>query len=323
MTEESAAPIEAAEPVAVEPSSDAGSAVERAFRQVGLLDDAGETPARERDESGRFVAKPAEPVIPSVEAKPQPETKPEVKPEANDAPARFSPDAKAAWESAPPAVKAEVTRAIREMETGIQQYRETVEPLKPYIDMAGDARSLRTAIERYHGLEQVFAQDQRQGFEAVAKNLGKDFASVAKEYLGLPADWKPEGAQAVDPNVAALKSEVEALRQQLEYQQNTSILDEVQKFEAQNPRFKELADDIAHMLRTGFAEDLADAYAKAERLKPAQTAAQPQPTPEAQTQKALLSVQGAPASGSNPANRQRSATTHDAVARAFSQVGII
>ena len=47
-----------------------------------------------------------------------------------EAPSRLSEAAKAAWDKAPPEVRADIHRTIQEMESGIQQYQEAFEPYK-------------------------------------------------------------------------------------------------------------------------------------------------------------------------------------------------
>jgi hypothetical protein len=105
-----------AEPVASKEAKLDNKAVEKPVAKAEPVKSDG--PARSED--GKFAAKTADGE--KTETVQQPAAKVEAgKPAtpAADAPARFSTDAKAAWATAPEPVKAEVHRAIREMEAGI------------------------------------------------------------------------------------------------------------------------------------------------------------------------------------------------------------
>jgi hypothetical protein len=274
--------------------------------------DDGQGDARPRDESGRFVAKekaepePAEgPGPQAIEAASKtPETPPVDAPKGPDgieeAPARFSPDAKAAWAASPPAIRGEVNRAIRELEQGIQAHQATVAPLKRYIDMAGGAEALAQAAQRYIGIEQQLAADPIKGLGVIANNLGTDLRTIAAHVLGQPApDYSQEMGQ-LRQQLQQAHAEVQQYRQERE-QRTASV---VQDFWAQRPRADELQNEIKWALKTGLAqgateaERLASAYEYAERLRPAPPTAAPAAPPPQQphTPPANLSVDGSPGS---------------------------
>ena len=71
-----------------------------------------------------------------------------------EAPQRFSADAKAAWPTVPEAVKDEVHRGFRELESGLTRYRQIFEPLKPFYQMAEQHETtVADALGRYTALD--------------------------------------------------------------------------------------------------------------------------------------------------------------------------
>ncbi|MEN1729440.1 MAG: hypothetical protein AAGJ52_13470 [Pseudomonadota bacterium] len=264
---------------------------------------------------------PTEGEKPETEAKPA-ETQ-------TDAPTRFSADAKAEWEKTPGPVKAETQRAIKEMEAGLQQYQQTVEPLKPWLEMANnDPAVLSNAMQRYHNLEMLIQQDTAKGLDQICRNLGTSLQEVAAKVAGqTPEQQNTQQAdyvRSLEQKIQALEGQVTGVSKTVQDQQLSSVQEQINQFAAQpeNARFEELSDTIVELLQSGMAADLPDAYRKAALLNPAASEPDPTPDPAAQTRKAELSVQGAPSSGSNPANRQRSASTNEAVRRAFAETGI-
>lgn len=277
---------------------------------------------RERDELGRFKAKedaPAEVVAEPV-AEAQAVEAPKV--EADAPPARFMAEAKAAWATTPPAVKAEINRSFAEMERGLQQHQQTIAPLKQFIDMAGGPGQLAQAAQRYIGIEQMLAQDPLKGLDTIARNLGTDLRTIAAHVMGQPApDQNAELQQ--------LRQQNQQMAQQLQgvqAEKARTTEQQVTKFAEEHPRFGELSNVIAWTLKTGLAADLPSAYAYAERLNPApapvtaQTGTTPTAAPPPQT-RGPVSIKGAPSTGSNPGRAAESMSTRDAVARAFSELG--
>lgn len=276
---------------------------------------------RPRDENGRFVARETAGKPEAVEdagdrsaaGKQEPAAVPEAAPApaAGDVPARFAAEAKAAWAQAAPALRAEVSRAIGELEAGMQRHQAALAPLRSYIDMAGGPEALAQAAQRYVGIEQMLARDPIQGLSVIANNLGTDLRTIAAKVLGQPA---PDGS-----------AETGQLRQQLQLAQAElakfrqekaqTVTQTVQQFADSHPRFEELSGVIKWALETKLAPDLPSAYEYAERLRPAPAAAPAAPPAAAaapaqqpQTPPANLSIDGGP--GSNlgytpPKDRQQ------------------
>lgn len=345
---ESSGPEKAPEPVAeVKPSSSVKEAIERADAKLkaqpevkpnAKLDaksDAAKAEPKARDETGKFTQKAAPDAQPSqpVEQKQAVATEPPKQPTAfHEAPKRFSDDAKAAWEAAPEPVRAEIHRAVKELETGITQYRDVVEPLKPYLQMAQRHNtSLTKALDQYIGLEQALksqnVNEKLAGIEEVFRHAGISPRDYAAHILGQTPD---QVQSQQDATIAELRQEISGLKQQLggvtqsvQTQREQAALQEVNKFATDHPRFEELADIIVEEMKHGYS--LQDAYDRAERLNPAPVKAPasspviPAKPADAHT-KGTKSISGTPSPGSSPSAKQSpSPSIRDALKRAMAR----
>jgi hypothetical protein len=344
-------------------------AVSRAFDAVEAMDKGepekpaakpeGEAPAegaRERNPDGTFKAKAPDPAKADGEdaekaladANKGADKDAEKKPDADTAlkaddgftepPSRFSADAKAAWKDAPAPVRAEVHRAVKELEAGVEKYRNDAQAFDQIRDFDTLARqhntSIRTALENYTNLERTIASDPIKGLQAVCDYAGVSLRDVAAHVMGQAPD---ANASQQDATIRELRQHITSLEQKLDgvstsisEQKNSAVLKDVEAFAAANPRFDELSEEISRQIKGGF--DLAEAYRRAELLNPVPQATQaeadaavqpaPKPDPSAQTRKGSLSVTGSPGAGSDPGNRTPPSSAHDALDRAFGQLGI-
>lgn len=335
-------------------SGTARDAIDRAFAKLDQPEAPVEAPAPEtteakpkadrvRNPDGTFASGQAEK---PVDAAPPPEAPvvPEVpQAPADDAPSRFSPDAKAAWKDAPPAVKAEIKRAIGELEGGLNQYKERLAPyqgLEPFAQLVSQGgKNLASVFQNYYGAEQMLRQNPVQGVAHILSNVGISPQEVAAAILGVEPNQ--QAAQS-DRLIYDLRQQVQQLQQQVgtvaqtfEQQQASQAESMLSEFASTHPRFDELRKDMSFFMSHGKASTLDEAYQLAERLNPAPqsvahqpapapvtTTAAPSPIPAAQTRKAALSVTGAPASGSNPAMRKAPSTARGAIDNAFASVGL-
>lgn len=217
---------------------------------------------------------------------------------------------------------------------GITQYREIVEPLKPYLQLAQQhGVRVEQAMQNYVNLEQTLLRDPERGLQMVA-----DYAGInLREYAAKLLNQSPEEVQSQqDQTIRELRTELASLKQQLggvthTIQQQTVKQTEqmVVEFAERHPRFDELADDIKFFLESGRTNDLSEAYELAERLNPAPAPKASTPAPEekpaeqpvAHTHKGSKSISGAPSAGSSPAKREPSKSIRDALRRAAAQVG--
>lgn len=334
-----------------EPAASAADAVEQAFSEVfdekpteaKSEEQAPSGGDRERDEKGRFkkaadqesAADQAD-EAPAEVAEEEPATE-EPEPVVEDAPPGFTEAAKAAWAKADPALRADVTRSMGEMQTGLQQYQQAFEPLKPYAQLAQQAgKDLPKLMSEWWGAEQVFRSDPIRGFQHVAQQLGLDLEDVAMQILEGGGAPPQQQAPQVDQRYQQLEQRYQQLEQRIDQRDREiaeqRVIQEIETFKASAPRFAELEPMIAAVLQSPLvpqnlppAERLKLAYGHAERLKPAPAPAapaQPKP-PKAQTPRAAsLSVSGAPANGSNPTRRRPAASAGDALDQAFAELNL-
>lgn len=261
-----------------------------------------------------------------------------------EAPNRFSPDAKAAWEAAPEPVKAEIHRAVSELEEGIRQYQQIIEPLKPYMAEADKSGgSIESALQQYAHFNHTLAGDPAAALGMVFDYIGTSPQEWAASILG----QEPDAAVAQQSQtIQQLQNQVSQLTQQLSGVQDnfqTSLRKsheraaeaEINAFKDQpgHERFDELEAAIAKEI--GFGYDLPQAYARAVMLNPssepaAKPAEPPQtppqapddPTAQTRKEKGSLSVTGAPSRGSTPSSKKAPPSTRDALKNAFDVQGI-
>ena len=336
VTAEAAAPEVVTEAPALEPTP--RGAIDRAFASLDASEPA--TDDKSRGPDGRFAPKEAEAVADLLEKVASEQKTVDTfddaaKPVATFAepPKRFSPDAKAAWEKAPEPVRAEITRAVTELEKGLSEYQQRWEPIKRFDEMARQhGTTIDKAMANYVGIEQKLAADPIAGLSQICDNMGFSLRDVAAHILGQAPD---QAASATDATTRALKQEIAQLKQELtgvsttiKSQTEQATLKQIEQFSADKPRFDELADDIAFFLQNGRAKDLQEAYSMAERLNPAPQATAPAPAATAalavtaQPRKGNLSLSGAPSTGSNPATRKPPSSARSALDDAFARVGI-
>ena len=320
--------------IKAEPKADAKPAVEPKADQK---------PPQTRGEHGHFAAKdqlaaqadaPATTPAPASEVQPQSQYR--------DPPSRFSNDAKETWANTPEPVKAEVNRAIRELEQGHQKYKadaEAFNEVREYHDLARQhGTTMKNALANYVGIERMLAQNPLQGFEQIISNFGwkmpdgrpMTFRDFAAQVLGQSPDEQASHQNAtiqeLRNEIAGLKNQLGGVTQTINHQRETAIMSQVETFAQSHPRFDELAEAIKEEINHGY--DLETAYARAERLNPAASPAiSQQPVIPAEKPKPPLnpagskSISGAPSTaGSDPepqAGNQPVPTIEQALKRAM------
>jgi hypothetical protein len=297
-----------------------------------------------RDDKGRFKAKEA----PQTEGpKPQEaDTKTAVADKApgshEEPPARFSADAKAAWATAPEAVRAETHRALKELSDGLGQYQQVFEPLKPFYQLAQKHdTTVHETLERYVNLDFALVSDKpEERLGAIEKVL--DYAGISpKEYAAFITGQKPDESQSQNDRtirelrqeLADLKNQMGGVSKSLQQRREDEALKQVEAFAEEHPRLKESEFQklVFRLLSTHMADDLKSAFDMASRLNPApadnaqttaaSTAANTRPN-AAQTRNGNLSITGGPGSGSNPAKRKAPSTARESVDNAFASLGL-
>lgn len=335
------------------------AAIDRAFASLDAAESGDDTadqgqeePSanRERNPDGTFKAKdasqPAEKAQEPVKADKQATDQPKAETDAEEAPSRFSPDAKAAWKDAPPAIKAEVKRAFTELEQGIEKYRGDAQAFDSVRDFDKLARengtTLRGGLERYVSFEMAINKDPVQGILSVCDDKGIDPKQIAQAILGQKAEPGQGGQNAeLVSTINKLNAKIAQLEQGYTSIRGQSVEEKLNGFvssldEADAGLFEELGEQIAREISQG--KSLPDAFAAAkeaekqrvERLaprfglnpQPPAPAPAPKPDPSSQTRKGQLSVTGAPGSGSNPDARKTPSSARESIDNAFASLGL-
>lgn len=209
----------------------------------------------------------------------------------HEPPARFLPKAKEVWANVPHAVKGEIARLTQEHEAEVTQYRsshERYETIRQFDETArSNGRELKDSLAKVVEVEQALARNPIAGLEAVLREIGPRKADgshltlleVAQHIVQNPQTYhqavnqqtqqQPQQQRQSDPEVAALKEELQSMRQEQTVQ---SI---IAPFAKDNPRYYELEGDIAFFLTSGKIpasltphEKLEAAYDMAVRINP-------------------------------------------------------
>lgn len=336
-------------------------AIDRAFASLESGDKSAETSKpqadavaptesdRVRNPDGTFAAKDPT-AAPTEPTKTEAPDKAVIEPPTTDtatgeAPARFSPDAKAVWATAPEAIRAETLRMERELNAGLEKYRADAtafEPIREYDAMAKQyGTDLKSALDRYVAFDKSINANPLQGILEICADKGLNPREIAAAIMGQelpPAEQQTAQSQRV---INELQAKIDRLERGVTTIQTGSLTQAITSFvdslpEADKPLFEELGENIAALIKKG--HDLPSAFAQAKEAErtrvqrlassfgftaqPAVPAVPPAPDLTAQTQKGQLSVTGAPSSGSNPSNRKPPSSPRDALDRAFDTVGV-
>lgn len=343
-----AKPAEPKSPPSLDDSIDRAMA-KSAAKQEGKdapKSDAKADPVKEapiRGEGGKFAPKEgvkapaADSAVPADAPKPAEPVKPSHT--AEDAPARFTETAKAKWAQADPEIRGETLRMQKELTEGYQKYKAAAErdsTLNDLHEMAkASGKELGSVVREYVNMESQLRENPIVGLDTICQRLGFSLRDVAAHVLNQTPDQNASQQDAIirelKQELAGLKQQVGGVTQTIQQQREQSTLAEINKFAADNPRFEELADDIAFFMKSGRAKDLPEAYQLAERLNPdpnsqakdePPAASSAAPAPSVQPDKGLKSINGAPSSGSTPAGKKRVAKSlDDALDVAFGRAG--
>lgn len=211
------------------------------------------------------TAKPAEPVTPaSVDPAPAPVSQ-------TEPPKTWRPEAVAKWATLPAEVQQEVLKREADMFRGLEMYKadaatgksvqQLLAPYMPMLQAAGlnPLQQIDGLMKAHHLLATGTPEQKQMLFQRLAQDYG--------------VTLQPPGeAPFVDPSVAALQTEISALKSQInarsqreEAAVRETLQKELETFAADpaHQYFDEVATDIAGLLRSGAAKDLADAYEKA------------------------------------------------------------
>lgn len=217
-------------------------------------------------------------------------------------PRTWRPEAAAVWAQIPSAAQAEILKREQDIFKGIETYREAAEfgaPLKqvmdpylPVLQQYGIKPESQVAdmMQAHYTLAFGTQQQKAALIQQVIKDYGVDVAG-----LNFQAD--PNKSEYVDPQVAALRQQLEEVQSKLSQNDRQAmeakrqeITRHVTAFAAdpKNVYFEELANDIAHLLKTGAEPTVEKAYEAAMWRNPAVRAkelARQQAEREAKTRK--------------------------------------
>lgn len=285
---------------------------------------------RARDESGRFAkaesAETGEPAKEVPDADPL-QDKPEPQSPAVEPPKGWSADAKAKWSSLDPSIQAEIAKREQDMDTGGQRwseekrrYEETIAPMRSFAQANGINE--QEAITRFLNADQFLARDPVNAIKWLAESYGVDLENMT-------ASPRPQ----VDPRVMQLQQELSSIKETLTQREVQEVQSQIDSF-AKAPgheHFEEAKPLMGHLINSGQATDLQDAYDKAtwaipairEKLLAAQTAeAQAKARNQSQVDKAkrgAISVSGSPATGAAPSSKREFDTVEEAARAAWAQ----
>lgn len=251
---------------------------------------AAEKVVKERGEDGKFKAR--------ADTYPEP-------------PSRFHESAKAEWASAPESVRAEATRAVQELERGIEKYRasaERYEAVRQYDEIArSNGRDLSQSLRKVVEVENALRQNPITGLDAVLREIGPRKAdgspltlfelahSIVKQNPDQRALQQNNTIASLQSEIAQLKTAVQQTQGFVKEQQLAPGVAIMREFEQKNPRFAEVQNEVAAVLKSGLvpshlspAEKLDRAYKTViynidGALPDAQTVPAPQTTQGAQT----------------------------------------
>lgn len=282
------------------------------------------TEDRPRGDDGKFA--PREPAQQGEERRegPNPGVQQPRPAGVDEAPSRFSPEAKAKWEATDPTVRAEATRAIRELEQGFDKHKDAATKYAELKDHEAEFQKAGTTVkaklDQYTALERLINKDPISGIKSICDDLGfsvRDFAAhVLNQSPDQASSQKDAELRELRQTVSRLEQMVGGVTKTFEDQRTAATQAEVTAFAQANPRLDELAEDIAFFLKSDKIDPglppkdrLAKAYEFADRLNPAATQASAPAAPAASAPPPPLnpagqkSISGAPSPGSNPAKR--------------------
>ncbi len=301
-----------------------------------------EKEAATRGPDGKFASK--EPAQAETAEQP-PAAKSEPTGDHREPPQRFNDAAKAEWANVPETTRAEVHRAIRNIESGLEKHRaaaESYEPVRAYDEFAkANGTTLKAALDVYWQIEQDLQLPSKGGnpipaLEKLCETKGYTLQQVAEMYLKRTPDQR---SSQQEQTITTLRNEIAQLKQQFGninqvvggFQQQ-SASGAVEAFvsglpESDKSAFEALSSEIASEITNNrlnlpdaFAKAKSDAQEKAARLGFIAPASQPAPAAAdltAHRQNGSRSISGAPSPGSSSVAQKPSSSTREALRKAF------
>lgn len=292
----------------------------------------GEKPSPARDDGGKFTkAAGQESDAATVTDADPAEGKITEPSKAAEPPTSWSADAKAKWSALDPSIQAEIAKRENDMHDGGRKWSEEK---RHYEEVLAPVRAVaqRNGVDEREGLTRLLAandyleRDPAAAIQWLAKAYGVDLSNVEQTLSERPV---------ADPAVTALVQKVSSLETSIAERERAEVTATLDTF-AKAPgheHYNEVKKLMGHLMQTGQADSLDDAYEKAawatpsvrEKLIAAQTGSQDatRKAKERETaekaKRAAISVNGSPAAGSAPAQKKDYDTVEDAVRAAYAQ----
>ncbi|WP_430438993.1 hypothetical protein [Shinella sp.] len=251
--------------------------------------------------------------------------------QAMEAPNSWSADAKAKWATLDPSIQAEIARREQNMSAGGQKWSEEK---RSYEEILSPVRTMaqRYGVNERDGLQRLLAaneyleQDPQAAIAWLAQSYGVDLSNLNQTLQDRPQ---------VDPALLRISQEVNSLKATLQERESQEVNSELSRFATApgHEHFEKVRVSMGHLLATGQAKDLNEAYERAVWADPeirtslmsAQTGnQQAQQRAREQAERAkrgALSVVGSPSAGAVPVQKQEYATVEEAARAAARQHG--
>lgn len=192
---------------------------------------------------------------------------------AVEAPKTWRKEAAEQWATLPPTVQQEILKREQDIFRGLEGYkadatfgrslRSAIDPYMPVLQQYGidPAQQVSNLMQAHHTLALGTPEQKSAYLLQIAQEYGVDLSGLS-----------PEGQPFVDPAVQGLQKQLQAVQSQLAAQHQaatqqrlSAITEEINAFASkpENEHFDAVANDIAALLKSGAAKDLADAYEKA------------------------------------------------------------
>lgn len=242
-------------------------------------------PGRERDETGKFVAKSAEP----KEEKPEPVAKAAFEPTTEEVPIEppvwarppaswKKPTDLATWQAMTPAAQQRAFEREEQMRTGVESAipkarlaDEITKVSEPYMNtIRGLGIDLPRAVEGLlkvdHTLRYGSPEQKRAEFGRLAQIYGVNIEQQAPLPGGQQTTPTDPNYHALANQFNSLRGEVLSFKQAQEQAQQSSFLTQINEFAKTADHFEEVRPTMVKLIESGFATTLSDAYTKAIKL---------------------------------------------------------
>ena len=228
----------------------------------------GEGPAR--DERGRFAPKNSDQTPAEQQVEQAPETP------AIEMPSAWSAQHAERWKTLPREVQehiaareAEVHKAISEKGQELSRYKPLEDILAPRRQaLAAEGLNEAQVVQAMFAIRELLHTDPVQAITLLARQSGVNLSQLAGQPQQATQEW-------VDPQVAAATQRVEALERYITQQQQAAqqaetqrLSSEIASFAQDKPDFEQVRPIMGHLIGTGIAKDMPDAYERARWMVP-------------------------------------------------------